>query len=258
MKKNIFFALLFCFSIVTFSQSEITAYKDGEWLQYKMSYSGFLTAGTASLELKEETLEDKEVFHAIGKGWTTGMIKWFFKVDDLYQSYFDKASLKPYVFKRKIDEGGYKKNRNTYFNYQNDTALVQDYIQQKETRVAFKNVQDMMSSFYYLRNQDVSKMEIGDVIKIDMFLDAQVYPFRLKFLGTEIIKTRFGKVSALIFRPLVQSGRVFKAEESVTIWITNDNNKIPIRLKADLSVGSLRAELSAYKGLANSFKIIFD
>jgi hypothetical protein len=91
-----------------------------------------------------------------------------------------------------------------------------------------------------------------------MFLDSQVYPFKLRFLGTEILKTSFGKIKTLKFRPMVQAGRVFKANESVTIWITADDNKIPIKLKASLSVGSLRAELDAYKGLANSFKIIYD
>ena len=73
------------------------------------------------------------------------------------------------------------------------------------------------------------------------------------FLGREVLKTKFGKVKTMIFRPLVQSGRVFKAQESVTLWITDDANKIPIKMKADLSVGSLRAELEQYKGLANTF-----
>lgn len=86
-----------------------------------------------------------------------------------------------------------------------------------------------------------------------MFIDAQTYPFRLRFLGREELRTRFGKVNTLLFRPLVQSGRVFKEEESVTIWITDDANKIPIRMKASLAVGSLRADLEAYKGLVNSF-----
>ena len=96
-------------------------------------------------------------------------------------------------------------------------------------------------------------MKKGEEIAIDMFMDSQVYPFKLRFLGREILNTKFGKVKTMIFRPLVQSGRVFKAQESVTLWITDDANKIPIKMKADLSVGSLRAELEHYKGLANPF-----
>jgi hypothetical protein len=258
MKKLIF--LFIAFSIVTssYSQEKTTVFKKGEWLRYKMSYSGFFKAGNATLSVDTDTINGKEVFHVTGKGWTTGIIKWFFKVNDTYESYFDKETIKPYIFKRKINEGGYVINREIKFNYETKKATVSDFKLQTKETIDIKSVQDMMSSFYFLRTQDVSKLKVGDEIALDMFMDAQVYPFKLRFLGTEILKTRFGKIKSLKFRPMVQAGRVFKANESVTIWITADENKIPIKLKASLAVGSLRAELDAYKGLANSFKIIYD
>lgn len=249
--------LLFLFTLATFvsfSQEKKQAFKSGESLRYKMSYSGFLRAGTAVLEIEETDLNGEKVFHTKGTGWTSGMIGWFFKVDDLYQSYFDKNEVKPYVFKRKINEGGYKKNVITTFNYKSNNAYVQDFIKQKDTTIAVLDVQDMLSAFYYLRNQNVKNMKKGDEIAIDIFLDAQIYPFKLRFLGKQTLKTDFGKVKTLIFRPLVQSGRVFKAQESVTLWITDDDNKIPIKMEASLAVGSLQAELETYKGLANEFK----
>ena len=86
-----------------------------------------------------------------------------------------------------------------------------------------------------------------------MFLDSKVYPFKLRFLGREVLKTKFGKIKSMIFRPLVESGRIFKEQESVTIWITDDANRIPIKMKASLAVGSLRADLERYEGLANNF-----
>jgi hypothetical protein len=89
-----------------------------------------------------------------------------------------------------------------------------------------------------------------------MFFDKENFDFKLKFLGREIIDTKFGKVASLKFRPYVQSGRVFKEQESLTVWISDDKNKIPVRLQADLAVGSIKADLEAYKGLKNSFKII--
>ena len=83
---------------------------------------------------------------------------------------------------------------------------------------------------------------------------------RIILLGyvIQVLKTKFGKVASAKFRPLVQAGRVFKAKESITVWVSNDKNKIPLRIKADLAVGSLRADLDLYKGLANSFPMIFD
>jgi hypothetical protein len=256
MKK---FTLLVIFIFVltaTSGQDNKPAFKSGEWLRYKMSYSGFLRAGTAILEVEEADYKGKKVFHTTGTGWTSGMIKWFFEVEDKYESYFDKDNVKPYLFKRKIDEGGYKKHRITSFNYDTNKAYIQDFLKQKDTIVPFTNVQDMLSSFYFLRNLDLSNLKNGDEIALDMFMDSQVYPFKLRFLGKEEIKTSFGKINTLIFRPIVQSGRVFKEQESVTIWITDDANKIPIKMNASLAVGSLRAELEEYRGLANEFNKI--
>lgn len=249
--RLIFFSLFFL--TATVGQQKPTVFKSGEWLRYKMSYSGFLRAGTAILELSEKDFNGKKVFYTKGTGWTSGAVKWFFKVEDRYESYFDKDTIKPYLFKRKINEGGYKKHRITSFNYKSNKAYVQDFTLQKDTSVVFSRVQDMLSAFYYLRNYNVKNMKKGEEIGIDMFMDSQVYPFKLRFLGREILKTKFGTLKTMIFRPLVQSGRIFKAQESVTLWITDDANKIPVKLSADLSVGSLRADLEAYKGLANPF-----
>lgn len=249
--RLIFFSLFFLTAMV--GQQKPTVFKSGEWLRYKMSYSGFLRAGTAILELSEKDFNGKKVFYTKGTGWTSGAVKWFFKVEDRYESYFDKDTIKPYLFKRKINEGGYKKHRITSFNYKSNKAYVQDFTLQKDTSVVFSRVQDMLSAFYYLRNYNVKNMKKGEEIGIDMFMDSQVYPFKLRFLGREILKTKFGTLKTMIFRPLVQSGRIFKAQESVTLWITDDANKIPVKLSADLSVGSLRADLEAYKGLSNPF-----
>ena len=120
-----------------------------------------------------------------------------------------------------------------------------------------ENVQDIVSSFYYLRNHpNIDKLKIGESIIIDMFFDGEVVKFRLKYIGRELLSTKFGNVNTMIFRPLVQSGRVFKEEESLTVWISDDDNKLPLRIKASLAVGSLKADLESYKGLKHPFMVI--
>ena len=94
------------------------------------------------------------------------------------------------------------------------------------------------------------------VCQLNMFLDSQIYPFKLKCLGREVIRSKYGKINTVIFRPIVQSGRIFKEQESVTIWITDDQNKIPIKLRASLAVGSLRAELEDFSGLASPLMLL--
>ena len=97
-------------------------------------------------------------------------------------------------------------------------------------------------------------MTKGECVDIDMFFDNKTTKFKLKFVGREDITTKFGVVPTMIFRPLVQSGRVFKEEESLTIWISDDKNKLPVRIKASLAVGSIKADLENYKGLKYPFK----
>ena len=77
-------------------------------------------------------------------------------------------------------------------------------------------------------------------------------------MGKETINTNFGRVKTLRFRPYVMAGRVFKEEESLTLWVSADENKIPLKIKADLAVGSLQANLEAFKGLKHSFQVEFD
>ncbi|QMU63431.1 MAG: DUF3108 domain-containing protein [Flavobacteriaceae bacterium] len=260
MKRNIVLFLLVLSSITLAGQKKITpkAFKNGEWLRYKMSYSGFLKAGTAVLEVAEKELDGKKVYHAKGTGWTSGVISWFFKVRDVYESYFDKEETKPYLFKRDVNEGGYTIKRDIKFDYENKKAIITDYKIDTTNYITIEDVQDILSSFYYLRDQKVDTLKAGDHIEINMFFDEKAHPFKLRYLGRKRLQTKFGKVETYIFRPVVQAGRVFKENESVTVWVTADNNKIPVRLKASLAVGSLRADLEAYKGLANSFNIIVD
>jgi len=254
MKKIVLLFVLFFFTN-SFVQRE-NAYTTGEWFKMRIHY-GLVTAGYATLEIKEATKNNKKVHHVVGKGWTTGMTKLFFKVEDNYESYFDKETGKPYQFVRKINEGGYTKNQEGFFNQVNNTVLVKDYKHKTETTATIpEEVQDIVSSFYYLRNHPkIDKLKNGESIAIDMFFDGETTKFKLKFLGREDISTKFGHVSCMIFRPYVQAGRVFKEEESLTVWISDDDNKIPIRVKASLAVGSLKADIDAYKGLKNSFKI---
>jgi len=254
MKKIIIF-LLVIFTLGFDTQKE-EAFSGGEYLKFRLHY-GLLNAGYATLEVKDEMLNAVPVYHVVGKGFSTGVTKFFFNVEDVYESYIDKNSRNPYRYIRKINEGGYIKNQEGIFNQKTNKILVKDYKRKTEKSFDFpKNAQDILSSFYYLRNYpNIDKMKEGDSIVIDMFFDNETTKFKLKLVGREDIKTKFGLVSSMIFRPLVQSGRIFKEEESLTIWISDDYNKIPLRIKATLLVGSLKADLEEYKGLNNPFKL---
>lgn len=251
--------LLLVFTLTIQAQENESPFQDGEWLRYNVKYGWFNTT-TATLSVEKKKLEGKEFFHISGKGRTTGLIDVFFKVRDNFQSYLYPDSLEPYKFIRKTYEGGYTKDKAIYFDHQKLEAEVYNYKKDTVSQHTIKNkTQDLISATYYLRNMvDINKLQKGDVFLLNLFFDEENFEFKTVYLGEEAVETKFGSIICLKFKPYVKAGRVFEEKESVTIWVTKDKNKIPIKIKAELAVGSLVARLDAFKGLAHSFKVSQD
>ncbi|MGB7842090.1 MAG: DUF3108 domain-containing protein [Salinimicrobium sp.] len=259
MKKIItFFVLLTAINLSAQSQAH-QAYEDGEWFRFRIHY-GMFNASFATLEVKETSLNQQPVFHVIGKGKSTGLLHLFFKVKDNYETYIHRDSGSPLRFIRNIDEGGYTKNIQIDFDHNTNTALVLNKKHnEKKTYVVKENVHDMLSSFYYLRNNlNVDDLDHGEMMTLNMFFDNENHEFKLKFLGREVIKTKMGNIAALKFKPYVLAGRVFKEKESLTMWVSDDDNRMPLKIQADLAVGSLEADIDAFKGLKYPLKVIMN
>lgn len=254
MKKFLFLPFLF---IIVFSvKAQEKSYKDGEWFKFRIHY-GWFNASFATLEVKEENYQGKDVYHVIGSGESTGLLDLFFEVDDTYETYIDQITELPLKFRRDINEGGHTKNKIIYFNHFSKEALVKNLKNGSEKTYSIKNnVQDMLSVFYFLRNKINHKtIQQGDEIMVDLFFDEENYRFKTVCLGRETIKTKFGKIKAIKFRPYVQADRIFKEEESLTFWVSDDKNKMPLKIEAELAVGSLEADLEGFKKLRHPFKI---
>ncbi len=253
MNKIALFLILISFA----TQAQQSAFTAGEWLKYRVSYSGFLNAGHATIQVDNATLNGKPVYHVVGQGRNSGLSRVFYKVDSRYETFLDKDKTIPYRFIRNIDEGGHTRDILVNFNHNTKQAHVHDRKHNaRSSHPIPANVQDMISTMYYLRNNvDTNNLRPGYYTDVQMFYGDDSFAFRLKFLRKETIRTKFGRVETLVFRPYVESGRVFKERESLTVWITNDENKIPIRIAANLAVGSIRADLDEYKGLKHWFRI---
>ncbi len=238
----------------SFAQSNESCFKENESLEFKIKYLSFNTS-TATLDIKKEKLNNKDVYHIIGFGKSSSFLSLFFKIRDHYETYIDTETYKPYRFIRNINEGGHTKDIIIDFDQINHKATVND--RKHKTVKTFstnENVHDMISSFYYLRNKiDTSKLIEQEETSLTMFFDNENFNFKLRFLGRETIKTKFGKKNCLLFRPLVMADRVFKEQESLTVWISDDENKIPVKISAELAVGSLTAVLSNHSGLKHPF-----
>jgi hypothetical protein len=223
------------------------AFKVGEKLVYRIHY-GFVDAGEAVLTLHntDKKFNNREVFHVVGEGYTLGAFNWFFKVEDRYETFIDKQGVFPWFFIRRINEGGYKKAQDYAF-YQ-DKGLLKT--QKDSVHQISPGTQDMLSAFFYARTLDFSNAKPGDVFTIPTFVDDENYPLQIKFKGREVLKTRAGKFNTLKFVPVVQKGRIFKDENDMQVWITDDGNKIPLLAQGKILVGSIKATLVDYENLA--------
>jgi Protein of unknown function (DUF3108) len=232
-----------------------TAFKEGEILTYRLHY-GFINAGEAVLEVKPQLidLKGRKVYHIVGRGYTTGTTDWLFKVRDRYETFLDKDALLPWYFLRRVEEGGYKFQQDYVFNHYTKHVDVGN----NEKIEIPGGVQDMVSALYAARNLDLSRSKVGDVYALTCFMDKEIWPLKIKFIGKETLETDIGKYRCLKFRPIVQKGRVFKQDEDLTVWISDDKNHLPMRVEASILIGSVKMDISSVKNLANPSNKIED
>ncbi len=224
------------------------AFSPGEKLTYRVRY-GFLDAGEATIEVKpsNRTFSGRKVHHVVGIGRTISAFNWFYKVHDVYESYIDAQGVFPWQFERDVNEGSYSFQQNYRF-YQEKNAVK---THKDQTFATPSGVQDMISAFYYARTFDFSNATPGQIFTVKSFVDEEIFDLQVRYLGRETVRTKLGTFRCLKFVPHVQEGRVFKKDESVVIWVSDDANKIPIMAKADILIGSIKMELTDYQGISN-------
>ena len=234
-------------SAFNFRKVNNSSFKVGEKLTYTLHY-GIIDAGRATLEVQQcdKKINNRDLIHIVGKGKSLGAFNWFFKVQDRYETYMDAESMIPWMFIRRVYEGGYKINQDYTF-YQHKQKVSDG----KKNYEVPENIQDMISSYYYARTIDFSNAQKGDIFEFNSFVDGEVYPLKIKYLGKETIKIRKGKFKCMKFVPVVQKGRIFKTEDDLQVWISDDENKIPLLAKAKILVGSIKMEVTDYEGLKN-------
>lgn len=224
-----------------------TAFKAGEKVSFTVYYAVagiYVNAGTATFTNTLETMNNKPVYHIVGEGNTNSSYDFLYKVRDRYETYMDTSNLQPLKFIRNVNEGGHKIYQNVTFSKTANTALTSDGL--------FKVpvcVQDVVSAVFYARNIDFSKLRVNDKIAFSMFLDNEVNEMYIRYLGRETIKTKFGKFNAIKFKPLLIKGTVFDGGEKMTVWVTDDDNHIPVRIESPIVVGKVKIDMMSYENL---------
>lgn len=224
-----------------------TAFQAGEQVTFHVYYSvvgAYIHAGTATFTTTLGTYANKPVYHVVGDGKTKSSYDWIYRVRDKYETYIDTATLQPYKFIRNVDEGGYKKYETITFNRTANTAVTNSGV--------FKVpncVQDVLSAMYYARNVDFAKYKVEDKIPFKMFLDNEVFDMYIRYLGKETVKTQYGKFRAIKFKPLLLKGTIFEGGEKMTVWVSDDPNRVVLRVESPIVVGKVKIDMMSYRNL---------
>ena len=229
------------------------SFKAGETIRYKVHY-GLLNAAEATVETSGslERVADRPCYKATVSGRTTGSFDFFLHVKDKWQSYIDTTSILPLRSARDIEEGTYRKKEVVDFDQGRDVVNVLQTHVDPHIHYTFKvpdNVQELVSGFYYLRTLNYDHMKPGDIIRMGGFFDESAFNLEVTFRGREVVDTKAGPIHVLKLVPKVPKNRIFRGEESIKVYLSDDQNKIPVLFQAEMFVGSVKVDMYKYEGL---------
>jgi len=232
-----------------FRTIENKAFKEGEKLTFDLNY-GFVTAGVAVMQIPRiKRISGREAYHINFEVNSVPSFDWIYKVRDRYESYIDVEGLFPWRFEQHIREGGYTRDFSAFFDQRKGKARTSE----GEYEIPIY-VNDIISAFYLARTFDYSEMEVGDMIYMQNFYKDKVYDLKVKYRGKETIEVPVGTFDCIIVEPLVKEGGLFKHDGDIIIWLTDDDLKMPVKVRTKIVIGHVEALLSGYDGLAGELK----
>ena len=256
--------IIFCFLFIggfIYPQSSCVlppyAFTSGEELNYKVIYNWgmiWVESAQASFKVKASSYGGKGAWLFSGTGSTYPKYDWFFKVRDVFETWVDSTTLKPLRFEADIQEGG-KKDKHIYlFNHSAGKAYTIINYGSKPAKVDTLKTGactiDVLTAIYYARSIDYSKCKKNDTVSISLLLDGKTYPIYVRYLGRETFTSKeLGTYRCIKFSPLLIEGTIFKKGEGMTVWATDDKNKLPIYIETPITVGTVKVKLMSYKGL---------
>ena len=225
------------------------AFKEGEKLTFDVNY-GFVTAGIAVMAIPTiKRISGREAYHVTFEVNSVPSFDMFYKVRDRYETYIDVEGLFPWRFEQHIREGGYTRDFSAFFDQRKGKAKTSE----GEYSIPLY-VNDIVSAFYYARTLDYSNMKVNDLIHLQNFYKDKVYNLDVKYLGKEVVEVPAGKFECIIVEPLVKEGGLFKHEGNIIVWLTNDELKMPVKVRTKVVIGYVEAKLTNYEGLAGELR----
>jgi hypothetical protein len=217
---------------------------EGERLVFAVQY-GIVNAGEASLEIRNISVFDSiPCYNIVSNARSNDVFSVFFKVRDRFVSLMDTTNLVSVRYEKNIREGKFKRQESVVFDQRKHRAIYKD----KEVPIA-PRTQDVLSAMYYVRTLP---LEPGQKIALANHTDGKNYPLLVKVLRRERVTVEAGTFDCLVVEPFLRGPAIFQQKGRLTVWITDDQYKIPVLMKSKVVIGAVSGVLKSYK-LADKF-----
>ncbi|MCX5800438.1 MAG: DUF3108 domain-containing protein [Candidatus Eisenbacteria bacterium] len=214
-----------------------TPFDAGEWFQFSIQY-GVIKAGDALMQVESvEEIEGRRCYHLVSKAESSGLFSMFYRVRDRIDSYLDKESFVTRRFSKNISEGNYRTAFTVNFDHARRIATYSDGTEMEFLACA----QDILSAFFYVRTLNLG---VGDSVQVPCHSDKKNYPLEVMVYRKETVDTPIGKFDCVVVEPILKSSGLFRQKGRLTIWLTDDEYKIPVLMKSKVAVGSISAILT--------------
>lgn len=214
----------------------------GERLVFELTWFK-LRAGTSVLEVSEGENQGRKAYNISAVTTSNDYVDMIYKVRDRIDSFIYADNLSSYRYKVHQEEGSFRRDKEVIFDY--DKGIV-NYTRDKETSLHYIKAfaQDSLSSIYYLRTKELI---VGKSVMIDVFDSKKLWQVEVQVLGKEKIETPVGSFNTVQVKPILKFEGIFQRKGDVYIWLTDDNRKMPVRMRSKIKIGSISADLIEYK-----------
>lgn len=215
------------------------AFGKGERLEFDVDY-GIINAGTAVMEVPNTVVwNGQRCWQFVSTARTNATFDVLYRVEDRVVTYSRIDGFFPIFHEKRLREGRYKSDRWIAF----DHARCRAWTGKGDTVRIPQYTQDVLGAFYWVRTLN---LEVGDTIDMDNF-DGKNYPLRVFVQGREKIKVPAGEFMCLRLEPVLASTGLFFRKGKMTLWLTDDNAKMPVLMRTEIFFGAVEAKLTHYK-----------
>lgn len=259
---RILIVIFLCFTLISLNAQDCASreksFDFGERVDYTIYYylaGVWVSAGEVFFEVDSLNLAERKFYHFNSIGQTFKKYDWIYKVRDHFESVVDLESFKPIRFKRSVNEGSTFIREDYLFKQKSNIIITQRQMEEegpnvRDTIPLLDCSFDVMSMIYYARDLDFSMVNEGDTLPIKIILDNETHNSYIRYLGKKEVKVKgLGKYRCILFSPLLIEGTIFNGGEDMTVWVTDDKNRVPIYIETPILVGSIRARANKLSGL---------